>query len=85
MPAHRRHRRGAVSEKIRKKPKGNSPNYGEYIAAGTSGPAVTLEISCHQTTTQSFAQNGITMKIFEGLSNSKKVVFNVKKLLNVWT
>jgi hypothetical protein len=23
------------------------------------------------------------MKIFEGLSNSKKIVFNVKKLLNV--
>ncbi len=53
---------------------------GVNIVAEMGGSAVTVEMACRRDITQSFLQNGQNMKIFEGLSNSKNIVFDVKKL-----
>jgi hypothetical protein len=62
---------------------GSGLSYSIKIAAGTGGPAVALEFAYrrgHYSEPCAECQN---IKIFEGLSNSKNMVFNVKKLLNV--
>jgi hypothetical protein len=53
------------------------------LQRGREDPTVAMEMACRRDTTQSSSQNGKNMKIFEGLSNSRNMVFNVKKLLNV--
>jgi hypothetical protein len=55
---------------------GGSPHYGVKVAMGKSGPAIAVEMACRRITTN-------TMKIFEGLSKSKNIGFNLKKLLIV--
>ncbi len=50
---------------------GRSPNAGINVSAGTSGPAVTVEIACRQTTTQSFAQKEIKWRFSKALALQK--------------
>jgi hypothetical protein len=57
------------------------PNDGVNVVAGTSRPGVAVEKACRRITTLCMGKN--KMKIFEGLSKSKNMVFNLKKLLNV--
>ncbi len=46
------------------------------LVVGKSGPAVAVEMACRRITTNK-------MKIFEDLSKSKNIGFNLKKLLIV--
>jgi hypothetical protein len=62
---------------------GSGLSYCVNIPAGKGGPAVAMEMACFRDTTQSSARNGKKLKIFEDLINSKNMVFNVKRLLNV--
>jgi hypothetical protein len=51
------------------------------IAAVMGGPPITVEVACHRDITQ-LCVEWKNLKIFEGLSNGKNMVFNVKKLSN---
>jgi hypothetical protein len=62
---------------------GSGPNNTVNVASGTSGPAVALEMALLPKYHSEFCTEWKNMKISEGLSNSKNMVFNMKKLLIV--
>jgi hypothetical protein len=51
------------------------------MAAVMGGPPITVEVANHRDITQ-LCMEWKNLKIFEGLSNGKNMVFNVKKLSN---
>jgi hypothetical protein len=61
---------------------GGSPNDGVNVVVGTSAPSVAVEMAFRQITTHhsELCTEKNKMKIFKGPSNSKNMVFNVKKL-----
>ncbi len=55
------------------------------IVAGTGKPAVAMEVACRRDTTSELCMEWKNMKIFEGLSICKNIVFNVKSFQTlVW-
>jgi hypothetical protein len=50
---------------------GGGPNDGIHVAAGTSGPAVAVEMACRRFTTQSFARKKIKGRFSNALATAK--------------
>ncbi len=81
LRTHRRRCWGLWAERLAKYAR-QRPKLWWNIAAGRSGSAIAVEIPCRQNHLELYAE-WKNMKIFEGLINSKNMIFNVKKLLNV--
>ncbi len=76
------HRGGAVRGKIAKTDGWRGVN----AWLGVGDPSVTVDITCHRCSYELYPRQQHTT-LYEDLSNSKTMIFNVKKLLNtmLWT